>query len=121
MTNTSFRSFPAAGRMASSVADLVALALIFGLLALLADGSRGMLGSLEALHQHTISLDPARLPEYAVRTTLRMLAALTLSLLFTQASTRSGTRPWPAASGCRRGRNFGAWKSPSRCHRSFGI
>jgi NitT/TauT family transport system permease protein len=34
--------------------------------------------------QHTpLSLNPAKLPEYAARTTFRMLAALILSLLFT--------------------------------------
>ncbi|HVN42375.1 MAG TPA: ABC transporter permease subunit, partial [Steroidobacteraceae bacterium] len=40
-------------------------------------------GSLANLGQQPISLDPSHLPEYAARTTLRMLAALALSLLFT--------------------------------------
>lgn len=76
-------SFPAAGRMAPSLADVVAVVLIIGLLALLAEGSRGLLGSLAALEQQPISLAPAALPLYALRTTLRMGAALLLSLAFT--------------------------------------
>lgn len=83
MTNRLLQSFPAAGRLAPSLADVVSLLLVFGLLALLADGSRGMLGSLAALQHVPISLDPSHLPEYAIRTTLRMLAALLLSLTFT--------------------------------------
>ncbi|MBK7251523.1 MAG: ABC transporter permease subunit [Gammaproteobacteria bacterium] len=83
MTNTSTRSFPATGRLASSAADVVAILLVLGLLGLLASGSRGMLGSLATLEQHPVSLDPSGLPEYAIRTTLRMLAALLLSLVFT--------------------------------------
>ncbi len=75
--------FPAAGRSAPSAADIIAVALVIGLLALLADGSRGILGSLSALAQAPISLDPLALPGYAARTTLRMLAALVLSLAFT--------------------------------------
>ena len=38
---------------------------------------------LAQLEAAPLSLDPAHLPEYAARTTLRMLAALALSLLFT--------------------------------------
>ncbi|HTQ35890.1 MAG TPA: ABC transporter permease subunit [Steroidobacteraceae bacterium] len=75
--------FPAAGRSAPSIADVVAIALVIGALALLADGSRGVLGSLTALQQEPISLDPHALPGYAARTTLRMLCALLLSLAFT--------------------------------------
>ncbi|HTP38090.1 MAG TPA: ABC transporter permease subunit [Steroidobacteraceae bacterium] len=75
--------FPAAGRSAPSAADAIAVALVIGVLALLADGSRGVMGSLSALQQAPISLDPRALPGYAVRTTLRMLVALLLSLVFT--------------------------------------
>ncbi|MGH8082610.1 MAG: ABC transporter permease, partial [Lysobacter sp.] len=38
---------------------------------------------LALLTQHPVSLAPARLPEYALRTTLRMFAAMLASLLFT--------------------------------------
>jgi NitT/TauT family transport system permease protein len=38
---------------------------------------------LSALDSPPVSLDPANLPEYALRTTLRMLAAIVCSLVFT--------------------------------------
>jgi NitT/TauT family transport system permease protein len=57
--------------------------LILGLLALLAGASRDVGQPLSVLEAHPVSLDPAHLPEYAARTTLRMLAALGLSLIFT--------------------------------------
>jgi len=75
--------FPAAGRAAPSRFDLIALVLVIGLLAFIADASHGLLGSLTVLEQRPVSLDASHLPEYAARTTLRMLAALALSLLFT--------------------------------------
>lgn len=81
--NQTVQQFPAAGRSALSFADAIAILLVVGLLALLADGSRGALGSLSALQQQPISLDPAALPGYALRTSLRMLFAMGLSLLFT--------------------------------------
>ena len=42
-----------------------------------------MLAPIAAIHQPEISLSPAALPNYALRTTMRMLAALAASLLFT--------------------------------------
>ena len=72
-----------ASRGAPSRFDLVALLLVIGLLAFLAEGSRGVLAPLTALDVSPVSLDPHRLPLYVARTTLRMLAALALSLLFT--------------------------------------
>ena len=42
-----------------------------------------MLQPLAELQQTPVSLDPHHLPEYAARTTLRMLVALALSLVFT--------------------------------------
>jgi NitT/TauT family transport system permease protein len=41
------------------------------------------LAPLSALREPAVSLDPVNLPEYALRTTLRMLAAVIASLLFT--------------------------------------
>src|SRR5262249_6163819 len=38
---------------------------------------------IETLGQPELSLDPANLPEYALRTTMRMFAALAFSLVFT--------------------------------------
>jgi NitT/TauT family transport system permease protein len=63
--------------------DALAVLLVLGLAAFLAHTSRDLLQPLEALQKVPISLDPAYLPEYAARTTLRMFAAMLLSLLFT--------------------------------------
>jgi len=61
----------------------VAVVLVFGTIVFLAGASRGLLRPLAALATHPVSLDPALLPEYAAKTTLRMFAAMALSLLFT--------------------------------------
>jgi NitT/TauT family transport system permease protein len=63
--------------------DLVAVPLILGGLALAFIGVRQMQAPLEVVQEATISLDPRNLPEYALRTTLRMLAGLAASLVFT--------------------------------------
>ncbi|HZB93407.1 MAG TPA: ABC transporter permease subunit [Stellaceae bacterium] len=63
--------------------DLVALPLVFGLLMLAAFGGRQTLAPLATLTAPAVSLNPLNLPEYALRTTLRMLAAMAASLVFT--------------------------------------
>ena len=63
--------------------DLLAMLLIFGLLVSFAESSRHVLEPLSELRMAPVSLDPHNLPEYAARTTWRMLLALALSLLFT--------------------------------------
>ncbi len=63
--------------------DLVAFPLIFVVLVLLASAAKGTFAPLETMQATPISLDPSVLPGYALRTVLRMLAALALSLLFT--------------------------------------
>ena len=63
--------------------DVLAMVLVFGLLVFFAEASRHLLQPLSALEMTPVSLDPANLPEYAARTTLRMLLALALSLVFT--------------------------------------
>jgi NitT/TauT family transport system permease protein len=63
--------------------DLLAAPLILGGLALAFIGVRQMQAPLEVVQEATLSLDPLNLPEYALRTTLRMLAGLVASLLFT--------------------------------------
>jgi NitT/TauT family transport system permease protein len=63
--------------------DLLAALLVVGLLVFLAEASRGLTQPLASLEASPASLDPAHLPWYAARTTLRMLAAMLLSLLFT--------------------------------------
>ncbi len=63
--------------------DLIALALIGAIAALVVHGAQQMNLPLAALHTAPVVLDPARLPEYALRSTLRMFAAILLSLIFT--------------------------------------
>jgi len=63
--------------------DIIAFPLVFGLLPLAAKGAGETLAPLSALKEPIVSLDPVNLPEYALRTTLRMLAAMIASLLFT--------------------------------------
>src|SRR5271170_1434461 len=63
--------------------DILAFLLILGLLVFLAEASRHLFEPLTSLQQQPLSLDPHNLPEYAARTTLRMLIAMAASLLFT--------------------------------------
>ena len=63
--------------------DLVALALLLALILLLGSGARQMLGPFTAAQQPEISLSATALPAYALRTTIRMLAAIVASLIFT--------------------------------------
>lgn len=63
--------------------DLVALPLVIGILVLVAIGGHRMAAPLDGLQAPPVSLDVWNLPEYALRSTLRMLAAMAASLLFT--------------------------------------
>ena len=63
--------------------DILAILLILGLLVFLAEASRNLFEPLAELQKQPPSLDPRNLPEYAARTTLRMLIAMVLSLFFT--------------------------------------
>src|SRR6201996_9364273 len=63
--------------------DILAVLLILGLLVFLGEASRHLFEPLSDLQRTPPSLDPRYLPEYAARTTLRMLVAMVLSLLFT--------------------------------------
>jgi len=63
--------------------DILAVLLVLGLLVFLAEASRHLLQPLAELQKQPLSLDPSNLPEYAARTTLRMLIAMALSLVFT--------------------------------------
>jgi NitT/TauT family transport system permease protein len=63
--------------------DLVALALLLSLVLLLGSGAHQMVGPFAAAEQPEISLSPSALPAYALRTTMRMLAAIVASLIFT--------------------------------------
>jgi NitT/TauT family transport system permease protein len=63
--------------------DVLAFIVVIGLIAFLGETSRGLFAPLSQLDMTPLSLDPSRLPEYAARTTFRMLAGLALSLVFT--------------------------------------
>jgi NitT/TauT family transport system permease protein len=63
--------------------DVLAVLLIVGLLVFLGEASHNVLQPLAELQKQPPSLDPRHLPEYAARTTLRMLVAMVLSLIFT--------------------------------------
>ncbi|NWA04850.1 ABC transporter permease [Pseudomonas gingeri] len=63
--------------------DLMAMPLVVGFLLFLSIGARETWAPISTLQSQVISLDPANLPEYAIRTTLRMLAAMVAALVFT--------------------------------------
>ncbi|HTV90790.1 MAG TPA: ABC transporter permease subunit [Stellaceae bacterium] len=63
--------------------DLLAFPLIIGLISIVGFGAQQTLAPLSTLHAPVVSLDPANLPDYALRTVLRMLAAMAASLVFT--------------------------------------
>ncbi|QKS01204.1 ABC transporter permease subunit [Sphingomonas sp. CL5.1] len=71
------------GRVAPSWADAVAFLLLAGAAVLVIQGAEGMAAPLARLDIAPVTLDPANLPGYALRTTLRMFAALAASLVFT--------------------------------------
>ena len=73
----------AAERHIPNVWDIVAILCVFGTLATVTHIGRGTFVRIDAPGATEISLDPWRLPEYAVRTTLRMFVALAASLVFT--------------------------------------
>jgi NitT/TauT family transport system permease protein len=66
-----------------NIYDVVIFVLMAGAFVLLAHGAREMGAPLAKLDVAPVTLDPANLPEYALRTTLRMFAAILVSLLFT--------------------------------------
>jgi len=63
--------------------DLAIFILIAAAFALAAHGVRQIAAPAAHLVTNPVTLDPANLPEYALRTTLRMFAAIAASLLFT--------------------------------------
>ncbi len=82
MSDTVFPAFASVRRL-PNLFDIVAGVCIFGALVYVTNIARGTLAPLDAPEATTIVLDPWFLPGYAVRTTLRMFAALVCSLLFT--------------------------------------
>src|SRR3984957_1650957 len=63
--------------------DVLAFIVVIGLIAFLGETAHGLFDPLAKLEAIPLSLDPVHLPEYAARTTFRMLAALFFSLIFT--------------------------------------
>src|ERR1700761_163676 len=63
--------------------DVLAFIVVIGLVVFLGETSRGLFAPLTQLEKVPLSLNPSHLPEYAARTTFRMLAGLFLSLIFT--------------------------------------
>ena len=76
-------SHPTAARRLPNMWDIAALICVIGALAAIARAAQGTLVPIAMLGSPEISLDPLNLPEYAMRTTLRMFAALAASLVFT--------------------------------------
>ena len=66
-----------------SVWDLAAVLLVLGVVILLGSGAKQMVAPIGLANANPITLSPWALPMYAVRTTLRMLAAMIASLIFT--------------------------------------
>src|SRR5437667_11311113 len=63
--------------------DAVALILVIGAMVLIVYGGEQTTLPLSALDVTPVSLDPANLPVYALRTTMRMLLAIVCSTVFT--------------------------------------
>ena len=72
-----------ARRLLPSRWDLLAAVLVLGFIVLFADASRFLVHPLSSITGHQLALNPADLPGYALRTALRMLIALAVSLVFT--------------------------------------
>ncbi|THD80974.1 MAG: ABC transporter permease subunit [Phenylobacterium sp.] len=70
-------------QVAPSWADLIAFVALAAIAVSILRGAHEMGAPLSALQARPVTLNPARLPEYALLTTLRMFAALGASLLFT--------------------------------------
>ena len=82
MPSTAFPAFASVRRL-PNLFDIAAGICIFGALIYVAGIARGTMAPLDTPEATAITLDPSNLPGYAVRTTLRMFAALLCSLLFT--------------------------------------
>jgi NitT/TauT family transport system permease protein len=82
MSDTSLTSTASVRRLPNGF-DLVAMLCIVALLIAVGNAARHTLAPLPASESVQIHLDPSYLPGYALRTTLRMFAALAASLLFT--------------------------------------
>ncbi len=73
----------AEGRRLPNIWDGIAILCVFGALIGVAREAQGTFMPINAPQALAVSLDPIHLPAYAVRTTMRMFAALVASLAFT--------------------------------------
>ena len=71
------------GRVLPNLYDLAAFALLAALAVLALHGAAAMRAPLSGLATEPVVLDPMLLPDYALRTTMRMFAAIIASLVFT--------------------------------------
>jgi NitT/TauT family transport system permease protein len=71
------------GRHLPNVWDIAALLAVVGVLIAVSNAVQGTFVPIQAVEAGGVTLDPWHLPEYALRTTLRMFAALVASLIFT--------------------------------------
>ncbi|KAF3999140.1 ABC transporter permease [Glaciimonas immobilis] len=76
-------ALPLSKRLTPNRWDFLVFPLVIGIIAFSGLGVKDTLAPLSSLTANIITLDPANLPEYALRTTLRMLAAMVASLVFT--------------------------------------
>jgi len=75
---------PALGQaLRPNIWDFMALILVIGVMVLIVYGGEQTTLPLSALDATPVSLDPANLPLYALRTTMRMLLAIVCSIIFT--------------------------------------
>src|SRR6202045_4210870 len=66
-----------------NIYDGIVFVLVFAVIVAVAHGAHEMKAPLSTLGIAPVTLDPRNLPEYALRTTMRMFAAIFASLLFT--------------------------------------
>jgi len=82
MSGSTFPALASARRL-PNLFDIAAILCIAGAMFAVASGARATFAPLNAPEVVAIHLDPSYLPGYALRTTMRMFAALFCSLLFT--------------------------------------
>jgi NitT/TauT family transport system permease protein len=83
MTLLEFRPAALGQALRPNIWDAVALILVIGAMVLIVYGGEQTAAPLSALDVAPVSLDPANLPAYALRTTMRMLLAIVCSIVFT--------------------------------------
>src|SRR5689334_24345845 len=83
MTLQDIRTAPLGQALRPNIWDVVAIILVIGAMVLIVYGGEQTAEPLSELQASPVSLDPANLPLYALRTTMRMLLAMVCSVVFT--------------------------------------